>query len=161
MSVERLKRNSVRQLFPGNFHKGGNNMDAISQYWPFLLINAAFSAVTLTVFVLWTRRKRRSAITSSLFHADGTLAENPAATSKAAKAGRPCAARQLCGWFASYPLKFADWLVALPARMLDRVVWVVGSMASLVDPAVTRDKVLATRIADEQIAWRRRFRVKG
>ena len=136
-------------------------MDAILQYWPFLLINAAFTAVTLTAYTLWTRRKHRSAITGSLFHADGTLAENaPGAGCKTAKAGRPCAARQLCGWLASCPLRFADWLVAFPARMLDRVVWVVGWTASLVDPAVTRDKVLATRIADEQIAVRRRFRVK-
>ena len=135
-------------------------MDAILQYWPFLLINAVFTAVTLTAYALWTRRKRRSAITSSLFHADGTLAENPAAAGcKAAKAGQPCT-RQLCGWLASCLLRFADWLVALPARMLDRAVWAVGRTASLVDPAVTRDKVLALRIADEQIAVRRRFRVK-
>lgn len=138
-------------------------MDAILQNWQVLLAGAVCGggAVGL-VFLVCTRLKRRRERRELAKDAanSGRTIDCDVLVNAPAEA-RPCmvkrAARRLGGMFASCVQRLGDMVRAAPWWLADRTIGAAGRIAAVLDPAVTRDKDLATRIGDERIAWRARF----
>lgn len=137
-------------------------MDAISQNWPILLAGAlggvAILGLLLAIrhyYLQWrAERKRLSLIKYNREQArlhKGTIDCTVLVDAEAE--ARPSAITRM----ASCVLDFGDWVRALPFKLIDMMLGITGRMASVVDPAVTRDTDMKTRIAAEQLVCRRRF----
>ena len=137
-------------------------MDTILQNWPILLAGALGGVAILGsglairhYYLQWrAERERLSLIKYNREQArlsKGTIDCTVLVDAEAEV--RPCAITRM----ASCVLDFGDWVRALPFKIIDLMLGIVGRMASLVDPAVTRNKSLKERVKEERIAWRRRF----
>lgn len=137
-------------------------MDAILQNWPILLAGAlggvAILGLLLAIrhyYLRWRAEMERLSLIKynreqARLH-KGAI--NCTVLVDAEAEVRPSAITRM----ASCVLDFGDWVRALPFKLTDMMLGIAGRIASVIDPAVTRDKSWKKRVEEERIAWRRRF----
>ena len=141
-------------------------MDAILQNWPILVAGALGGITTLgsglatrRYYLQWrAKRKRLLLIAYNRKQArlqKGTIDGTTVLVDAEAEV-RPRAIARMAS-LVLLVLDFGDWVRTLPFKLIDMMLGIVGRMASLVDPAVTRNKSLKECVKEARIAWRRRF----